>query len=240
MRNIIYIIALAIGLNASEYYAKIEPYKTYSISSELSAKVEFVDKKKEYSLVKQKALVLKLDSTDEDIEFDSAKKSLLIQEEVLKIKQSNYKNKAKVIQLSIYDKNQEKLSYLDSRQIVEDLKKNIKVIQKQKKRKEFFVEDKYLKEIYVNKGEYVQIGQMLFELYDFSKSKLEVFVRPNDIEDLKQKSIYINDKKSEYKIEKVSKVRDTQRVSTYKVILYKDKPNPNIKFGEIVKVEFRK
>ena len=240
MRNIIYIIALAIGLNASEYYAKVEPYKTYTISSELSAKVEFVNKKKEYSLVKQKALVLKLDSTDEDIEFDSAKKSLVIQEEVLKIKQSNYKNKVKVRQLSIYDKNQEKLSYLDSKQIVEDLKKNIKVIQKQKQRKEFFVEDKYLKEIYVNKGEYVQIGQMLFELYDFSRSKLEVFVRPNDIEGLKQKSIYINDKKSEYKIEKVSKVRDTQRVSTYKVILYKDNPSRNIKFGEIVKVEFRK
>ena len=98
---------------------------------------------------------------------------------------------------------------------------------------------KYIDEIFVSPNEYVTSGSKLYTLYDFSQSKLEIFVVAKEIETLKNKEIFVDGKKSDYKIQKIASVRDSVKVSTYKVILGKENKYKNIKFGKIVKVEFR-
>ena len=57
---------------------------------------------------------------------------------------------------------------------------------------------------------------------------------------MKEKTVYVNNIKNNFVIEKVAKVRDLKRVSTHKVILTKsDFDKKNIKFGRIVTVEFK-
>ncbi len=239
MKYVLFVVFSAIILNATEYFSKVEPYEKYNISSEVSAKVVFINKDIEYKYIQDKIAILKLDTNDEKIELDNLEKSLVFQKELVDIKEQNYKNKYKVKQLSIYDKNQEKLAWIESEKTLENLKKDIRVKKNTISKKEFYVKDKYVDELFVSQGEYVKAGTHLYTLYDFSKSKLEVFVRAKEINDLEDKEIFVNDKKSEYKIYKITSVRDTQRVSTYKVILAKKNQSTNINFGKVVKVEFR-
>ncbi len=238
-KNLILISLLTTILNATEYFSKIEPYESHTINSEVSGKVVFVDKSKEYSFIDSKSAILKLDTKDENIQLTTLKNSLAFQKESVKIKESNYKNKAKVKQLSIYNKNQEKLYFLEAKQTLENIKRDIKTQQNQIDKKQFFTSNKYLAEILVSLDEYVESGTKLYTLYDFSKSKLELFVKVNDLENLKEKNIFIDDNLSDFKVEKISQVRDEKRVSTYKVILSSINKSKNFNFGKVVKVEFR-
>ena len=239
MKKIIFIILISLSLNATEYFATIEPYEKHTIISEVDGRVVFVDKIKEYSFINQNETILKLDIKDESIVLNTLKNSLLLQKDIVKIKESNYKNKSKVRQLSLYDKNQEKLYLIEAKQTLENMKRDIKNEQNKISKKVFSINDKYLGEVYVSTDEYVTSGTKLYTLYDFSKFKLEVFIRNQDINTIKDKAIFIDDKKTDFVIEKISHVRDEKRVSTYKVILSKANSEANIYFGKVVKVEFR-
>merc|ERR1712065_39979 len=89
------------------YFTKLEPYEKHIISAEINGKVTYVNKTKEYSLVDKNTMVLKLDTKDEKIQLEALESSLLLQKDIVKIKEQNYQNKTKVKQLSNYDKNQE-------------------------------------------------------------------------------------------------------------------------------------
>lgn len=240
MRKLFLFLSFISVLSASEYMAKVEPIESVQIKSEVSGKVIFVDKTKEFSFVDKDTLLVKIDSKDEDIELDSLKETLSVQKEILDIRERNYKNKSKVKQLSIYDKNLEKLNMLDIKQSIVNTKKSLKSLENKKSKKVFFIKDRYINEIFVHSGEYIDVGAKLFDSYDFSKSKIVVYVKPKEIADIELKTIYINNQKSQYKIAHISKVRDSKRVSTFRVEL--QKTNEDIKtlsFGDIVSVEFK-
>ncbi len=240
MRHLLLLSIFTIFLNANSYLAKIEPYNFYKIKAEVTGVVSYVNKKKEFTYISSKTNIVKLDSTEEDISLKNLKLSLKIQNNILDIHQENFDNKFRVKHISKYEKNQEKLNLLNSRQSIIDLEKSIESLENQKDKKVFFAKDLYLNEVFVSKNEYVDVGEILYELYDFSKSKLIIFVRENEISNIIDKTVYINKNRSEFILEKYSKVRDNKRVSTYKVILSKEnKDKRNINFGQIVKVEFK-
>lgn len=239
MKNILILTITLITLNATEYFSKIEPYEKYTISSQVEGKIVYVDKIKEYSFIDKRSSVLKLDTKDEKIQLDTLENLLVLQKDVVKIKEQDYKNKAKVKQLSIYTKNQEKLSWIEAKQSLENIKRDIKTQKREIEKKEFYVNDQYLDKIFVSHEEYVTTGTKLYTLYNFSKLKLEVFIRDQDIEGLKNRVIFVDGKKSDFIVEKIAQVRDEQRVSTYRVILSRLNSDKSIRFGKIVKVEFR-
>jgi len=241
MKNILLLtVFLALNLFAMEYTGKLEPFKTIKISSEVSGKVIFANEKDQFSYIENKTLILKIDTKDEDIELKALEESLKNQKEILAIQKQNHINKSKVKQLSIYEKNQEKLTYLQTQLIITDIEKSIKTLQNQKDKKEFFVKDFYITDLDVKEGENINIGDNLYSLYDFSKLKITLYLKPEDIKNINSKEIYIDDKKSEFKILNVSKVKDNLRVSTHKVELVQVDPNIDlIESGKIVKVEFR-
>jgi len=227
-------------INASTYLAKIEPYDFYQIKSSLSGIVTFVNKQSEFSFIKQKLLLIHLDTKHEDIFLENLEHSLKVQMEIQNIHQQNFKKKSKVKHISEYEKSQEKLLLLNSKQTLLNIKKDIKKSTYQKDKKTFFVENLYLNEIFVNKSEFVDVGDLLYELYDISKIKLTLFMKAEDMSLLKNTTLYVNNIKNDFTIEKVAKVRDMKRVSTYKVILIKSNfDRKNIEFGQIVTVEFK-
>lgn len=239
MKKILLLTLTFITLNATEYFSKIEPYEKHTISSQIDGNVVLVDKSKEYSFVDKNSLVVKLDTKDETIQLDALKKSLSIQRDLVRIKDQNYKNKSRVQQLSIYTKNQEKLLWLESKQSLENIKRDIRTQKRNIEKKEFYVNYQYINNIFVSKGEYVTTGTKLYTLYDFSKLKLEIFLKYQDLDGLTKKTIFIDGMKSDFVVEKIAQVRDEKRVSTYKVVLSKENNNKNIHFGKIVKVEFK-
>ena len=239
MKTILLMLLLLNPLFALEYFAKIEPIKSYKIGSDIQGKVSYASDDKEFSFIKNSTLLLQIESQQEDIELNALEQSLTIQSEIFQIKEQNYQSKAKVKQLSTYEKNSEKLEYLQAKQTIVDIQKSIATLKNQKIKKEFSLKKKYLTKLYFKKGEIVNIGDLLYESHDLSQLKITLFVKADLLPTIKQKSIYIDGKKSDFTLLKVSKLKDKHRVSTHEVILSSKNNKKDFVFGKIVKVEFR-
>ena len=96
--------------------------------------------------------------------------------------------------------------------------------------------NRYIYNIAVEVGDYVNPGVLLYTVMDLSKAKVEIFIPIDDIKNISNKSIYIDGTKTDLKISKLYTVADTTHISSYKceIII----PNPT-QFSSLVKVEFR-
>ena len=107
------------------------------------------------------------------------------------------------------------------------------------KKKTFVVENKYIGKIYPKEDEFVSIGSIIADLYDISKKKIIIFVNKEDIEKIKQKDIFINNKPSKFFIESISNVVDSKYISSYQVVLLENNNNIHFIFGDIVNIGFK-
>ena len=94
----------------------------------------------------------------------------------------------------------------------------------------------YIFNIAVKEGDYVNAGTLLYESKDLSKGKLEIFVPIAQINEIKNKDIYLDGVKSDVKISKIYDVADVTNISSYKVELIISNVNT---FSKLVKIEFR-
>jgi len=240
MKKLYMLVFLGISLKASIYLAKIEPYENIKIKAEVSGLITYVNRQKEYSFIKENTLLLNIDSKVESVTLKNLKDSITIQTKILKIHQKNFRRKSKVKHISEYEKSQENLLLLNSQQTISNLRKSIRTLEYEKRKKEFSINNIYLHKIFIHKNEYVEQGDLLYELYDFSKSKLQVFIKADDINEIRNKEVFVNNIQGSFTIEKVSQIRDERKVSTYKVILIKDNLETNdLNFGQVVRVEFQ-
>jgi len=240
MIKIYLVLVLSSLINASTYLAKIEPYSFYKIKTQVAGVVTFSNKQEEFSYIKEHTKIITLDTREEELSLQSLKKSWTIQNEILKIHQKNFKKKLKVKHISEYERSQEKLLLLNSKQLINNLEKSIGILEKNMVDKKFYVNNIYLNEIFVEKNEYANEGELLYELYDFRKLKVVIFVKADEIDQLREKKLYVDNIHNDFKIEKISQIRDSKRVSTFKVVLSKvNLNNNNIYVGQVVRVEFR-
>lgn len=238
--KIIALLFLLPNIILASYMAEIKPYEKQQIKSEVSGKIIFLDKSKEFSIINTKSKVLVVDSFDEKLALENLKKRLVIQKEIFDIRKKNYENKSKVKQISLYDKSLEKVNYLTLEENILNIKKDIKNNENIIKKKVFYVKNSYIGKIYKNSKEYVQVGENIFDLYDFSKLKIELYLKEDELKNLDKKTIYIDNEKSDFYVWKVSKIKDLKRVSKYKVILLKENKNLSKKvLGQIVNVEIK-
>lgn len=223
------------------YMGKLEPlYKNIKIS-EVEGELIFKNDIKEFSILKKRENIIKIEDKLNILKLNNYKKSLLIQKKIVLIKNKNYKNKLKIKQLSSYVKNSEKLLLLQAEQKQNEIQNLINIEKYQISKKVFFLKKNiYLNEIFVNKGDFIQKGKKLFDYYDFSKVKIIIFVQKKDLKSIRRHNIYIDNRKTNFYINSISKVKDDIRISTYKVILYKKNIDPIITiFDKIVKIEFK-
>lgn len=227
-------------LFAKEYMAQIKTYEMYEIKSQTSGIINIVNKNLESKYIKNKELLIKIDSKDEEIDLQKNRNSYEIQKEIVKIKEQNYKAKKRISQLSLYDKNNEKLSFLEAKKELSNLGQTVKKLENEISKKTFVIKNRYIDKIFVDKGEYVNIGDKLFNSYDITKLKISLFLSQDEIKNIDSKTLYIENKKSDFKVDKIHKIKDENKISRYKVEFIKDNTKEeNYFFDKVVKVELK-
>jgi len=245
MKKIIGLILVTIFLFG--YKSKVEPFEIYNIKAVVNGKVVMVNKDLEATNIKNK-LIVKIDDTDNKIDLENLQRQLeLLKEQInnqkliVKRKEDIYKRYEKLKTRSQTEKDSKFFDYISSLNQLINLKSqysntlaNIKKIKDIISKKSIRANG-YLFKIYVKKDDYVNLGSLIANVYDISKQKLTIYIPINQIENIKNKKIYINAKESNFKIYKIWNVTDDKFVTSYKVELIGN----GLKFGEIVDIELK-
>ena len=251
------------ALFAEVYYAKVEPYKFHNVASDVTGIVTKVNDdllgkvlhnevyisiddlldKEEYNYTKQK--IKDLQST-----LDFAKKTVANLQEVLKRKRINYKKiEAMKIKSRIekdrefYDLIATQNNYLATQKEINTLQMQIADLLLRKKSLYKTLHDKRLRakglllySIQVKEGQFVNKGTPLATLADTSKALLTIYVNENDIDTIQNKVVYIDGKKTKYKVNRFVKVADNVNLSKYEAQIIIKAPKI---FSQLVKVELK-
>lgn len=264
MKYLLSLFVLAMSLNASVYYAKVEPYEAYSIKATASGEVVSVFKNAE-GKVSNGGVLLQIDDLLNKKELKSSKtklqslkrtmeltsKNVRNSKEVERIREDNY-NKIKNLKtksrtskdaelINLINASNQVLSLensLESLKVsISDLEFRIATLEDTISKKSVKIKKSFLiYNIYVNEGDFVNVGTPLVDAYDISKGKLTIYLSKEDVDKAENSTIYINDKRSEFKIDKIWKVVDKQNISSYRTEIIIPAPK---RFSELLKIEFK-
>jgi multidrug resistance efflux pump len=242
MKKIVFIIATLLFA----YDAKVDPFDTYKIKSAVSGAVVRVYKNLEAKNIT--ATIVKIDDKQNLIDLKNLqsqvkilKDEIINQQAIVKRKEKTYLTYKKLKTKSKTEKDMKFFDYLNAKNQLLNLKSQLNSTLASIEKLKDIISKKnikakgYLFKIYVNEGDYVAPGVLIADVYDISKQKLTIYVPIDEVDKIKTKNIYINGKKSEFKIYKIWNVPDTQYVTSYKVELVGN----GLNFGDIVKVEFK-
>jgi multidrug resistance efflux pump len=262
MRATIFFVFLTIFSYAQSYYARVQPISKAVIKAEVSARVLVAKKELEGKIVNE--LIIKLDDKLDRIDLKNSKESLKLIKESIKLnsnllpllkknaakKEKLYKKVLPLNSTSVSQKDslfnayvsaksqlsatKEKILNLKSQKV--NLEQKIAALKDKIAKKNIIIKNRYLYEILVERGEFVNIGTPLAIIYDTSKAKLMLFLSEEDLKDLNNKTIYIDGKKTDLKFSKVLKIADSKDISSYKAEII---INPVYRFSKLVKVELK-
>jgi len=220
---------------ASEYYAKVEPIHTYKVKASVSGKVVKANTEFESKFIK-KALIVKLDDQVNQIDLKQSKLKLDNLKEIQRLEQENLERFKKVSSKSKFDRDAQRIKILNADSSVNDLETKVATLQDTIANKNLVEQNRYIYEIAVEVGDYVNPGTHLYTAMDLSKGKLEIFIPIDQTEGIKEKTIYIDGEKTDLKISKLYTVADSQHISSYKCEIILPEPK---NFSLLAKVEFK-
>ncbi|MEA3384157.1 MAG: hypothetical protein U9Q20_05720 [Campylobacterota bacterium] len=218
-----------------EFYAKLEPLNTYNIKSSVSGNITYVNKSIESKNI-LKDTVIKIDSIVNKIDLKQSVLKLKSLEDILAIENSTLESYKKISSKSKFDKDNQKIKILNIESSMSDLKTKIATLKDQIKKKTLIENDKYIYNIAVEIGDYVNPGTLLYTAMDLTKGKLEVYIPMDSAKNIKNKTIYIDGKKSNLKISKLYSVADSKHISSYKCEIIVTNPET---FSKLTKIEFK-
>jgi len=220
---------------ATTYFAKVEPINSYTVKSSVSGKVIYANSALE-SKIAQNAMVVKLDDSVDLIELEQSQEKLGNMQQVLKLQDNTLESFKRVSSKSQFDRDNQKIVILNTASTINDLKTKIATLKDTIKNKNLSEKNSYIYDVSVEVGDYVTPGTLLYTAMDLSKGKVEIFIPIDDAATIQDKEIYLDDKKSDLKIEKLYDVADSKHISSYKceIII----PSPE-KFSKLVKIEFK-
>ena len=249
---------------AKVHYAKVEPYDSVTLKSAVSGLVLEVDLNAEGTHIQGKRII-HIDDVLDRTNLDDTKQSVILLEQMLGInkeiasslagtvkrQEGYYKRMSKLVTASKTQKDNAysaftsiKTQYLTTKEKIVSLKKQIldtkyKVAQLEDIliKKSIIPEDKYLYKLMVREGDYVAPGTALAQIQDASKAKLVLFLEPEELKDIKEKTIYIDSKRTNYKVGKVWRVADEKFISSYRAEIYI--PAPKNEFSKLLKIEVK-
>ena len=246
------------------HYAKVEPFENITLKSAVSAQVTESKLTLEGTTVSS-GTIIQLDDKLDKIKLSSSQSSLKLIDSMLKtnqnilasLKESLNRQKAYYQRISniasasktqkdnaFYAYTSAKTQYFSTKEKIDSLKKQrldlkyeISRLKDSISKKSIKINNKFLYELLVNKGDFVNMGTPLAAVKDLSSAKLVLFLETAELQNIKEKTIYINDKASDYKVSKVWEVADEKFISSYRTeIIIK---NPKEGFSKLLKVEFK-
>ena len=223
-------------LFAKVHYAKVEPYESVTLKSAVSALVMDVDLDAEGSIVDQKRVVY-LDDRLDKINLKISKEKLLTLRETLKRQESYFQRINKLKTASETQKDNAFYSFSSAKTQYLDLEYKIAQLEDSIEKKSIVPENMYLYEIMVRKGDYVAPGSPLATVVDANRAKLVLFLEPSELENIGQKSVFLNGEKTDYKVDKVWRVADEKFISSYRAEIYITAPQGS--FSKLMKVEIK-
>lgn len=234
--RIIWICLLAISsIFANEYYAKLEPIDSFQVKSAVAGKIIYSNSKIE-GLQANNSTIIEIDSLVNKVELEQSKNKLKFIDEMLEIEKNNYKRLNQVTSKSEFEKDTQKLKVINLESSKADMIIKIETLKDTISNKKLVEKSNYIFNIAVKDGDYVSPGTLLYESKDLSKGKLEIFVPIAQIDEIKNKDIYLDGVKSNVKISKIYDVADATNISAYKVELIIE----DVKiFSRLVKIEFK-
>ena len=264
MRKLLtFLLLTSLSLWAKEYYSKVEPYEILTISSNVSGQVVFADEKSEGEVLGKKPYI-KIDDKLDRIELNNVQKKIALlkntlklneemkknYEEILAKKQKNYDNIKSLKTKSVIEKDRElydliatQNTLISTAKEVDNLKVQINDLNLRREQLRKSIADKTLTAkgyvlyvLSVKEGQVVNPGMMLSQVADISKAKLTIYLNARDMKEAKSKSIYLNGKKSDYKIDRLWEIADSKHLSSYKAEIIIKAPKH---FSELMKVELK-
>lgn len=235
MRYLSLLLLMISATFATEFYAKLEPVESYMIKAAVNGKVVFANEEIEGKRA-NKSKIIEIDSYVDRIELEQNRLKLKAVNQMMQIEDANYKRLLRVTSKSGFEKDTQRLKVINLQTTKADLLTKIANLNDSIKNKKLMETNKYIYSISVKEGDYVSPGTLLYETKDISKAKLEIFVPISDISDIKNKTIYLDNKKTELKINKIYEIADAKHISSYKCEIVIDNPKT---FSRLVKIEFK-
>ncbi len=257
------LIVPAVSLMAKEYYAKVEPYETLTIASNVSGLILFTDEQNEGKVLGQKAYI-KIDDELDQVEHKQVINKIELLEDTLKLnesmarnyelmlekKQRNYDNIKSLKTKSTIEKDREfydlvstQNQFISTQKEIQNLKTQINDLYLRQAQLERSIKDKSLAaegyvlyKLIVKEGQVVNPSTPLAEIADVSRAKLTLYLTSEDMLGAEKKALYINGEKSTYKINRLWKIADAQHLSSYRAEIIIDAPEH---FSALMKVELK-
>lgn len=264
MKYLLSLCILALSLNASTYYAKVEPYETFSIKATASGEIVYLYREAEGKvsnggvLIQQDDFLNKKELVSSQTKLESLKRTLKLtklnlenSKKVEQIRNDNYNRIKNLKTKSKTSKDAELINLItSSNQVlalenslenlkvsISDLEYKIATLKDTINKKSVKINKGFLiYKIYVTKGDFVNVGTQLVDAYDISKGKLTIYLSKEDVDKADSSVIYVNDKATKLKVDKIWKVVDTQNISSYKTEIIVPAPK---RFSELLKIEFK-
>ena len=236
MKKLLIVSFLSLYSFASQYYAKVEPIDSYDIRASVGGVVTFVNNKVELTYIDKPTKIVQIDAKIDKIDLKQSKLKLQNLKEILALEKGTLKSFQKVSSKSKFDKDNQKIKILNIKSNITDIETKIATLEDKISKKVFYENKKYIYNISVKKGDYIAPATLLYTVKDISKAKLTIFISKDELDNIKNKTIYIDDKKTDFKISKLSTIADTTHISSYKCEIELSSPKV---FSKLVKVEFK-
>ncbi len=264
MKKVIsFLILFSSFVYGKEYYAKVEPLEVLTIASQVQGEVlqadeNLIGKKllgQPYILIDDLLDRSDLRSTKQKI--NALKKMIEVDKDILnnlegsvQRKEQNYKS---IQNLSVKSKIQKDTIYFDlinTKNQLLNIKKELqnyysqlaeleykeKVLEKSIHDKKLISKGMVLYELLVKKGQFVNPATPLAKVADISKAVLTIYVDAKELNGIKQKKVFIDQKETPYKVSRISYIADSVNISKYKVQIIIDPPKI---FSKLLKVELK-
>ncbi len=264
MKKSLFLIFCVTALQADIYYAKAVPFVSREIKASVSAQVTRVDLQKE-GRVSDGSVVVTLDSNLDKINLEQTTQKIALAKELLEtlkkieqnsleamqIAQDSYRRIKGLQSYTKVQKDAKKSAYISAKSgylraqesrirqasLIDDLQLQKAQIADRLRKKEIHIpKGEWIDKIYVRKGDVVTMGRPLVRESDLRKAKLVLFLSESDREGILKKRIYLDEKPTDYKIDKLWRVDDPKHPLSYRVeIIIKAPEN----FSKLFKVSFR-
>lgn len=250
-------------LYSNVYYSKVEPYEIKKISSNVVGLVLFTNENmlgeklthNPYIKIDAQLDRDELKYIDEKLQY--SKSTIVLNESMLenlkislKKKRENYKKvQALKIKSSIekdrefYDLVATENSFLATQKEINSLKIQVSDLELRKIQLQRSISDKSLiaqgytlYELNVKVGQVVNKGTLLATVLDTSRAILTIYLNKDDVVAAKSKIVYIDGKKTTYKISRVLNIADSKNISKYMAQIVVESPQV---FSKLVKIELK-